>query len=328
MNDFLEVRIPISPTEYYFNRIQIIALSIRLLGGWYEKTRIRVSVGSDSDPEDLYLRCPWSKSLNIEWVWVKREMFNKWKNTQHEYLWTIVERFRPPFLAENILMLDADVLVMNRFDEIISIVKENQGIAGVIAHVSPVSHENNNPQEWWRDLYFLAGIDGMPSFKLQHSGWETMEFNPNRRMTPPYFNTGVVLGTALTFERFSDTYLQMLNIVKSFEDTYFIDQIALTLALEKKKIHPHILPLRYNFPNQKEFDERFPIELQNIRFLHFLRTNIINRNLDFESLFSIQKLISRTDLKGSNEIFRKKIEEIFPLLSPQEKTIVGCKISS
>ena len=319
MNEFLEVRIPISPTEFFFNRIRIIALSIRSLGGVYENARFRVSVGADSDPEDLYIRCPWSKSLNIEWVWVKKEIFNKWKNTQNKYLSTIVDRFQPPYFAEYILVLDPDVLVMNRFDEIISMVKKNQGVAAVLAHRSPIAYESViPPKKWWEDLYSLAGIDVMPSFECEHSGWGIMEFDPNRRMTPPYFNSGMVLGTASTFERFSDTYMDMVDIVKSFEDTYFFDQIGLTLALEKNKIRTHSLPLRYNFPNQNEFDEKFPLELQNVRFLHFLRTNVIDRDSDFESISSIKKLILRSDLQGSNEIFRKKIAEIFPLIAIQE----------
>lgn len=319
MNDYLEVRIPISPRESFFNRVRVIALSIHALGGEYENSRIRVSVGADSDPEDLYIRCPWSRSLNIEWVWLKKDIFNKWKNTENEYLATIVDRYSPPYAAKNILILDPDVLVIDKFDEIIKIIKRNKGIAAVPAHRSPVAYESViSSQKWWHDLYTLAGINDMPSFECQHSGWGIMEIDQNRRMSPPYFNSGMVLGTAAAFERFYDTYLHMLDIVSSFEDTYFIDQIALTLALEKNTINTNILPLRYNFPNQMEFDEKFPLELQNVRFIHFLRTNIIDRDSDFESLSSIKKLILRNDLKGSNEIFRKKIADIFPLISSQE----------
>lgn len=319
MNDYLEVRIPISPREYFFNRIRVIALSIHSLGGGYENTRFRISVGADSDPEDLYIRCPWSRLLNIEWVWLKKEVFNKWKNTENEYLATIVDRFSPPYSAKNILILDPDVLVVNKFDEIIWLIKKNNGIAGVPAHRSPVAYDSViSHQKWWNDLYSLAGINGTPSFTCQHSGWGIMELDQTRRMSPPYFNSGMILGTASAFERFYNTYLHMLDVVSTFEDTYFIDQIAMTLALEKNKINTNVLPLRYNFPNQKEFDEKFPLELQNVRFIHFLRTNVIDRDSDFDSLSSIKKLVNRNDLHGSNEIFRKKVSDIYSLLSTQE----------
>ena len=310
MSEWLEVRIPISPLDHYFNRIHLIAHSIRSLGGVYQDVRIRVSVGSDSEPENLYSRVPWSKALGIDWVWVDRADFKKWENTQHEYVATIMERYRPPFTSRQVLMLDADVLVMREFDELSTMLDKNSGIAAVAAHMSPAPKDADNLR-WWRAMFDAAKIDP-PSFANEYSGWGIMEFDPSRRLSPPYFNSGVVLASSSALERFYDGYVQALNVVRSVEDTYFFEQIAMTLALAVTGVPVHSIPLRYNFPNQKEFDELRPAELENVRFLHFLRTNIIRRESDFQSTNTIAKLIERKDLTGSNEALRLRLMELLP----------------
>ena len=313
MSTWLEVRIPISPVEHYFNRIHMIAHSIRSLGGPYTDVRIRVSVGSDSEPYDLYSRLPWSRRAGVEWVWVGREDFRKWEHTEHKYIATMMERFRPPFTTRQVLMLDADIMVMREFDELSTQLDAAPGLAAVMAHSSPAKWPADQAA-WWGTMYASAGLE-MPPFEHEYSGWGIMERVPSRRLGPPYFNTGVVLANAPVLERLYDTYMRELDVVRSVEDTYFFEQIALTLALQATGIAPHVAPLRYNFPNQQQFDELHPTELENVRFLHFLRTDVIHRETDFETSAAAEKLAGRTDLKGSNEAFRRRLAALLPLIA-------------
>jgi hypothetical protein len=84
------------------------------------------------------------------------------------------------------------------------------------------------------------------------------------------------------------------------------------VALIDTRIPTHLLPLRYNYPNQPEFDLARSGELESIRFLHFLRSQIVQREADFATMETIEKMAARTDLAGSNELFRRRFAELLP----------------
>ena len=301
----IEVRIPISPVEHHYNRVHLIAHSIRSLGGEFKDARICVSVGSPDRPIDLHRLLPWSRRLGVHWHWVGRDEYVAWDKTAHPYIATMMERFRPPFDAETVLMLDADVVAIRPFPEVLALVSEYPSIAGVMAHVPPFA-----PNEWSK-LFQQAGLPG-PELKCECSGWNVMFTDPEGRYCPPYFNTGVLVASRRSLELLYDPYMSSLQTVRSLYDTYFFEQIALTLALYKTGIKPHVLPLRYNYPNQEGFDVAFPDEFHEIRLLHFLRTDVVNREEDFVSWPKMKKLSMRQDLRGSNEVFRSRLKQLMP----------------
>lgn len=299
----IEVRIPISPVDHYFNRVHFIAHSIRALGGPYAKTRIRVSVGSSDPPFDLHQALPWSTRLGIDWHWVDRAEYAAWAETSHPYIATMMERFRPPFGADTVLMLDADVAVMRPFPELLDLIDANPGVVGVMAHGSPFPADN------WRTLFRHAGL-AEPEMAYEASGWGTMEVAPDRRYSPAYFNTGVVLAPGAVLERLYDPYMAALHTVRSLFDTYFFEQIALTLALYQTGIPFHIVPPRYNYPNHPAFDAFHPEELREVCFLHFLRGDIVPREASFATWKAMQTLARRKDLRGSNAALRQRLGDM------------------
>ena len=295
----LEVRIPISPRSDYFNRVWLIARSIR---EFYPGAIVRVTIGSDS-PESCAQDIPsWSEELGVQWVHVAPNEFEEWRGTAHPYIATMMERFRPPFLGEYVLMLDADIMPIRPFDELF---RPDDSMLSMMAHASPFRRHVDE----WRDLYEVYGLPE-PRFECEHSGWGAMFQDPSRRFSPPYFNTGVVFGRSDMYENLYEPYMAALRFVRSRMDSYFFEQIALTLALEKIGLPFDLLPLRYNFPNQSAFDEAHRGELQNVSLLHFLRTQIVDREKNFETIADIRRLTERTDLLGSNEILRRRIEQL------------------
>ena len=301
----IEVRIPISPAMHYYNRIHLITHSIRSLGGEFKDARIRVSVGSREKPIDLHRLLPWSRRLGIIWHWVERDRYMAWDKTAHPYIATIMDRFRPPFDAETVLMLDADVVALRPFSETLALVSEYPSIAGVMAHVPPFA-----PNEW-SILFEHAGLTS-PELRFECSGWNVMSTNPAERYCPPYFNTGVLAASRSSLELLYEPYLAALQTVRSLYNTYFFEQIALTLAVYQTGIKPRLLSLRYNYPNQHGFDVAFPDEVNEIRFLHFLRTDVVKREDDFVSWAKMRKLSNRRDLIGSNEAFRNRLAQLMP----------------
>lgn len=311
---WLEVRIPISPIDHYFNRVHFIAHSIRSLDGPYRDVPIRVMVGTDQNHEDLYARFPWSRPLGIDWHWVDHAAYVAWKATAHPYIATMMERFRPPFVAKNVLMLDADVLTLQPFNELFEILHDRPCLIGVMAHVSPFGSANPaDHTDLWRKLYRSCGL-GNPKFEFLLSGWGLMDKAEPRRLSPPYFNTGMLLSSAAVLEKLYEPYMEALLKTRNILDTYFIEQIALTLALIKTGLPYTVVPLRYNFPNDPRFDDAHDQELNKICFLHFLRTEIVRREDDFKDNARIELLIKRADLSGSNELFRRRIAELAPLV--------------
>jgi hypothetical protein len=311
MTPCLEVRIPISPLDHYYNRVHLIAHSIRSLGGRYADAGIRVTIGADAEPQDLHKKLPWSRRLNIDWRWIDRREFLTWSGTAHPYIATMMERFRPPFDADNILMLDADVIAMRPFDELLTRLETRPGIAGVMAHVSPFQpHEH---EAWWRRFFKDAGL-AAPEFAHALSGWGLMDHEPTRRLSPPYFNTGVLLAPRALLAQLYDPYMECLVAVRKVLDTYFFEQIALTVAMYRAGLPFHVVPLRYNFPNQAAFDAAQPGELRELCFLHFLRSDVVKREADFVDLTTLKRLVARQDLSGSNEKLRQRVAELLPIL--------------
>ncbi len=298
----LEVRIPISPRADYFNRIRIIALSIR---EFYPDATIRVTIGSEAPPRDLSVELPWSRRLGVQWHWISASSFLQWKDTEHPYIATMMERFQPPFCAKYVLMLDADVIAVRAFDELF---EKPDALKAVMAHVSPfrVRGVPDAHVSCWNQLYRDYGL-APPVFKYEVSGWRAMEADPVQRYSPAYFNTGVLFARAELLDRLHEGYMNALTFVRRNMDSYFFEQIALTLAIDALRIPVDVLPLRYNYPNQVEFDTLHPSELGDIRLLHFLRTQVVSRERDFETESATQMLASRKDLRGSNEILRRRV---------------------
>lgn len=296
----LEVRIPISPRTDYFNRVLFIARSVK---SFYPNATFRISVGEDCEPFDVAARFPWSRDLEVTWHWVERADFVEWRGTAHPYIATIMERYKAPFSSDYVLMIDADVIAINPFDELFD---KPLGLSGVIAHVSPFPSEHRSK---WEHLFSAYNVP-QPRFQFEHTGWRSMFTTESARMTPCYMNTGVLFGPREVFERLEKPYFDALAFVRSEMDSYFFEQIALTLGAERAAIPMNVLPLTFNFPNQLEFDRTHPAELNDIRLLHFLRTNILHRDLDFKNFNSIARLIARRDLAGSNEVLRRRLAEL------------------
>lgn len=293
------MRIPISPRADYFNRVFFIARSIK---EFYPGARFRVSIGEECRPFDPASRYAWSDKLDIDWRWVDSGDSKRWSGTAHPYIATMMDRFKPPFVTEYVLMLDADVIAVAPFDELF----EHDGIAGVMAHGAPFQGDHAST---WQRLFQSYGL-AEPVFEHEHSGWQSMFADERLRFSPFYLNTGVVFGSRKAYEELYEPYMRALDFVRATLDSYFFEQIALTLALQRTAVPVKLLPLRFNFPNQFEFEQNHPDELRDVRMLHFLRTDIVGRERDFADYAAVTSLTARGDLSGSNEILRSRIRAL------------------
>ena len=103
------------------------------------------------------------------------------------------------------------------------------------------------------------------------------------------------------------------------EPRFFLPQAARTLAIYKARLPHRGLPVRYNFPNDPEFDARYPEELRSLRVLHYLRTSIVHRDRDFSTGEHLMRLLGRSDLTGSNRALQRCLADLQARVSAEER---------
>jgi hypothetical protein len=292
----LECRIPISPTSSFLNRTVLLAKSIRR---WYPDARVVAYIGSECSHDALRRFVYPDLTLEgIDVVLVDREVFLFWAGSRSPYLATMNARFHKTTQADHILIMDADVLCTARFDELF----ETDAVQGMQAHMPPYGDA---------DMFRLFVAMGLkpPVFNQLYSGAGIM-CGPNTR-GPAYFNSGMIFAPASQFNALCEPYHEAIEVLRrTVNDTYWFDQLAVMLALAKVGEGWDSLPQRFNFPNQREFDVAFPDELKDVRFLHYLRTDTVDRDREFVSDEAMDAFVARRDLTGSNEVLRRTVDRL------------------
>jgi hypothetical protein len=306
----LEIRVPISPMPHFFRRIHFLAASLRRFGGAISDHCITVFVGGDEEPRNLYEALPWSGKYPIVWRWADREAFRR-----DSYWETSREVFRHPAKARYVMCVDADVIFVRDFSDLLTRLDHEPAVAGVIAHASPF--RNPTPLETWQSLAEAYGIPSLDA-DYEHTGWGFMARHEAHRLTPVYFNFGMVIAPSEMMDKIGAGIADADKFVTENLDTFFRFQIALTLVIKKNQLPTIALPMRYNFPNDPGFDRRYPEELRDIRILHYLRCEIVHRENDFFSLEKVAALIKRSDLQGSNEVLRRCLNDLYSTIAKEE----------
>jgi hypothetical protein len=296
----LEVRVPISPRPYFFRQVEYLWRSILACGGQTSSARLVVSVGEDIAPYDIAARETWS-GAQVTWRWVDREEFRR-----HSYHATGADRFRFETDAEMVLFADADILFIAGVDDILDALRASPAVAGVIAHLPPF---HASPSETWERVFARLGRR-VPRDRYQHTGWGGMYSNPTMRFGPAYYNFGAVFVPRAFLPRLAAAYLERLESATRDGADFFRGQLALCLAIHDLDIPRVALETRFNFPNDPSFDARYPADLADVRILHYLRTGIVDRWAIWESPDALAKFLARTDLRGSNEVLRRRMQHL------------------
>jgi hypothetical protein len=305
MRHYLEIRTTISPTPYFFRRIHYLAASIKDLGGKLADHEIVVSVGGNEPRENLYRTQPWSNRYPILWRWVDPEAYalSGYKATGRDRCWHMAR-------ARLVMFVDADVIFIRDFSDMLSEIEREPAICGVMAHVSPFQgRREHSPQSSWQQLARSFGIADLPA-DCEHSGWNCMFTDETYRYTPPYFNGGMIVGPVDLMDRMCALIPAAEDAVDAVLESYFRPQLSRTLAIYKDSLPYRVLPLRFNFPNDPRFEPVYPAELADLRILHYLRWHIVHRDRDFMNSAAVAGLLARDDLTGSNETLRLRIAEL------------------
>ena len=112
----VEIRIAISAAEKYLRMIHYFLESLQQFGGSIGRSaKCVVSVSRDEHYRDLRKEYPWISNYNVEFLWIDEDLFKK-----YSYHGTGGHRLSIKSDADVVILADADILVTNNFDQVIS----------------------------------------------------------------------------------------------------------------------------------------------------------------------------------------------------------------
>lgn len=294
----IELRVPISPTPSFLNRVVLMAESIRR---FHPDTMMSVYIGqTDGVTDEAAIRVQDAfRGRDIVPIWINTHSFDLWANSRSPYLGTMNARWHPQTEADHIIIADADVIFTGPLTELFAF----DAALGVQAHIPAL----DNPT--WQMLFDRFGVN-CPPFDCEYSGAGIM--TPEGTHGPWYPNSGMIFAPRAIFERMIDPYHEAIGLLnRVLASSYWFDQVGGAMAAAKAKVPVRSLPLRFNFPNQPEFDQRHPSELSDCRVLHYLRTTGgVDRDPDFSDIDAMRRLVARSDLSGSNELLRQHVVDL------------------
>ena len=270
----VEFRIPISPTQSFYDQIELFCFSLNKLGGLYRAAKVILFVGGDVNIQNVRAANLWSRNLNVEWYAVPDDIF-----AEYSFYGTANWRFEGPEPTSDLIILaDADTILVKEFDEnLLNCDLGRPVVLGFQAHYPPGENAEIIPSpfspEYWAGILDAVGVS-RSAIRHRYS----MDLEGNFPLAPPYFNYGFVAFNRSAFNnvqvRISEAHKAVLVKTNSFMQC----QIALTIAILKSDTDYVHLPARYNYINDNIFIEHFQDEISKIINIHYLRLNTIDRS--------------------------------------------------
>jgi lipopolysaccharide biosynthesis glycosyltransferase len=264
----VEIHVPISPTESFFQQVHYLAVSLRHRGGKLRDSPIIVTVGEDCEPFDIGRKLSWPRHYPIEFRWLPRRLYQ-----QHIYYATIAQRYGYRFQAPYVLQLDADMVVARNLDDLLDRVVSEPAVYAVLAYYSPWWNSKllhiRSDEEWWRRAFETAGL-GEPPFTCEYAGYGAT-FTGDVRHCPPYFNQGLVLAPAPIMAAVGNVLYREMEAANRTVETFYRVQVALAFAISRQQLPWRAIPLRYNLPTL--FASVLAKEWDDARVLHYSGTH-------------------------------------------------------
>jgi hypothetical protein len=291
----VEFRIPISPTEKFFSLVRLYNFALRRLGSTYREARLVVTVGDDCDLDAVRRQNAWSEKFNIVWERVPNVIFD-------EFHWGGTANWRlhiPVDTADVIVLSDADTVLLRDIDPLLAdFPLEMPSIRGHMAHFPPpLGSKGNAPlptgPEFWPWLFDVFDIQ-WPATTYRYS----MDVDGSLPVAPAYFNLGFIALNAQALTIFGSEIDETTRRVSAATDSYMRCQIALTVIAYRAGINIETLSAAYNAANDMSHLAANGLSIEEIRVLHFLRENEINR--DELQPHLIGKLLSRGLMNPAN----------------------------
>lgn len=300
-----EFRIPISPTARFFSLVRFYNFALRRINGAaYSNARLLVVVGDHCDLDAVRRENKWCESFNIAWEKVPDEVFD-------EFHWHGTANWRlniPADDAEIIVLSDADTVLLRDIDPLLAgFPSREPAVRGHMAHLPPplgpksIAPSTVSP-DFWPWLFKLFGVQ-WPVVTHRYS----MDTNSSLPVCPAYFNLGFVALNAKAREIFASEIMETTRRIMAATGSRMRCQIAITIMAYRAGIDIDTLPAAYNAANDMVHLKLNGLTVDQIRVLHFLRDDEIDRNELQPDL--IEGLLSRQLKNPANFALQQLVRE-------------------
>lgn len=270
----LEFRIPISPTPSFFSQVRLFNYALRRLGPAYESARLLLVVGDHGDMESVLRQNSWSEDFNIVWERVPdaiADQFGIWGTAN----WRLK---LPSGDADVIILSDADTVMLRDIDTLLSELPSSQpAMCGHMAHFPPPVSGEGVPAahsfSFWPWLFNEFGMS--PASKTYPYSMDEASSLPR---APAYFNLGFVVMNSATLPIMDTAIFEVERRINALTKSHMRCQIAITIIAHQMGIDIGVLPASYNAANDLGHFEANGLTVDEIRVLHYLRTDEIDRS--------------------------------------------------
>lgn len=290
----LEFRIPISPTPGFFAQVRVFDFALRRLGPPYSQARLFVCVGNDCDIEAVRAANAWSTD-RVYWEAVPRAVFAEC-GIHGTCDWRLL---RGAGEADVIILSDADTVLLRDIDPLLANMPTNRpAVRGHMAHLPPPSSGGSLPASdspgYWPALFEHFGAP-WPERLFGYSMDESGRFP----QIPAYFNLGFVALNPAGLAVFTQHIFDFQKAFTRSINSHMRCQIAVSCIAYEHGFDIDVLPANYNAANDLTHLRCNYISAEDIRVLHYLRTDEIERSLIFQD-DHIDKFLAAELLNPSN----------------------------
>lgn len=261
----------------------------------YRDARLLLVVGDHCDLDAVRRANAWSENFNIGWERVPDEIFA-------EFHWAGTANWRlaiPAGDADVIILSDADTVLLRDIDPLLmEFPLEQPAVRGHMAHIPPPLGPNSTAPssrspEFWPWLFHVFDVP-WPAATYRYS----MDADGSLPMSPAYFNLGFVALNARALAIFASEIMETTRRVTAATDSQMRCQIAVTIIAHRAGINIGTLPAAYNAANDLGHLGPNGLTADQIRVLHFLRIEEIDR-AELQPQF-IDNMLSRSLTNPAN----------------------------
>lgn len=276
MSERIEFRIPISPTQAFYDQVRLFEFGLRRTHSAFENTSIRVSVGGDTSLEDIIASNSWSRGHEVVWERVPDSTYQR-HGIHGTANWRLAQGAQD---ADIIVLSDADTVFLANIDSALkSLPKDKPALMGMMAHsVPPETPPLPSPytDEYWPALLKSHNIPNASAWH-QYSLGNDGNGNP-LPLSPPYFNLGFIVLNRAAAEILAPHIESMEDSLLATGASAMRCQLALTLNCHLLGVDMITVAPVFNAANDQAFLQRHNISADDVKVLHYLRTDEVDRN--------------------------------------------------
>jgi len=270
----IEFRIPIAPTIAFYNRVHFFCAALRRLGQGHADTLVSIVVGDYADLDEVRRANAWATDYNVQWHRVPEDV-----SVTHHYYGTSDFRYAlPESTADLVVLADADTALVRPVVQDLSwMLCDEPCIAGHMAHIPPRLKFLERPDLATSDVWpflFREFCIPFPNELYRYSRDLAGEF-PS---APAYYNLGFVALNWFAFRIVKNAIFDVRKRLNNIIQSEMRCQIALTLISYKHAFKRRNLSAIFNAANDEAYLRHNRVRPDDIRVLHYLRTDEVDRD--------------------------------------------------